>query len=182
MASASAPISEEAERANEGCKLRKNTNLVSRCEPHDGKLGNWTPSRKELMVAAPLLNGSCYCASGLIEAIDGCAQKINSGQLSLTLGTLGDPTDCSLTVGAAELGARHFLRIYAFNRDQATFYSIITVVELKGDKAELYYQGFNSFDPPGTTDLDPKQHSAALVKDWPKLPQSFKDWLGKDPA
>jgi hypothetical protein len=181
VASASAPVSEEEERANEGCKLRKNTNVTSRCAAHDVRLGKWKPSAKELMVTAPLLSGSCYCASGLIEAIDRCAQKIDGGQIALTLGTLGDPTDCSLTVGAAELGARRFLRIYAFNRDQATFYSIITVVELKGDKAELYYQGFNSFDPPGTTDVDPKQHSAALVKDWPTLPQSFKDWLEKDP-
>ena len=134
------------------------------------------------MVAAPLVSGSCYCATGLVEAIEQCAQKTAVGQLSLTLGQLGDPTDCALTVAAGELGARRFLRFYAFNRDQATFYSIITVVELKGDKAELYYNGFNSFDPPGTADVDPKQHSAALVKDWPKLPQSFKDWLGKDPA
>lgn len=160
-----APLSEEErERQNEGCKYRKSTGKLTKCEAV--KKGP-ALSAKELGEAVKLAKYACYCVDDLPALVDQCMTKAGSGSVKLTVGTLDDPTDCTLTITSADVSGRRFARFKADVRDVATFYATISVHEVRAGKTERIFDGFNDVDP-------------AEVKGWSKLPEPIQRWMKED--
>lgn len=160
-----APLSEEErERQNEGCKYRKSTGKLSQCEAVTKRP---VLSAKDLAEAVKLSNNACYCVDDLPALVNQCMAQVGSGSVKLTVGTLDDPTDCTLSITSAEGGGRRFARFHADVRDVATFYATISVHEVRGGKTERIFDGFNDLD-------------TAQVKGWSKLPPAIQSWMKGD--
>jgi len=121
----------------------------------------------------------CYCTNGLSAAAKQCAEQQKTGLVRFTVGDANDEVDCTVTVSAAESGKRRWLRVHADNRDQATFYFVLTLDEIESSKVLPYFEGFNGMQEPvrrGAEGVSP-----TLAKDWPSLPAPLKDWMREAP-
>lgn len=171
---------EEIERMNVGCKYRRSTNIVSTCAKADpaskpARIGAWTPSEKD--VAAIFgASSACYCASDLDALARDCMRKAKTSIIEITIGKPDDPTDCSVTVSAAESKGRRFVRLDAINRDVATFYSTITIDEVVGGARKNYIRGYNSIEESSIV-AGESGVSKELQSEWSKLPNDLQGWI-----
>lgn len=166
----------DAERqANDGCRFRKNSNRLTHCERAPNGFGSFTPTPDELTRVIRGRAGVCYCTDGLAAAAKKCAEQQKTGLIRFTVGDENDAVDCTLTVSAAESGKRRWLRLHADNRDQATFYFVLTLDELDSSKVVAYYEGFNGMEEPIRAGA--KGVSPSLARDWPNLPAPLKKWM-----
>ena len=176
--SASSTQAEGQEPPNVGCALRKNTGVLSACEKNDRKLGRATLTPEDVDQAMKIAKGICYCAAGLDRPAAACTGRLRTGSVKLTVGKLGDPTDCTISLSAAEWHGRRWIVIDAFNRDQATFYSILTILERLPSGLTPYYSGFNGLPDAASIASGAEGVSAAMKLDWPGLPADLRAFLG----
>jgi hypothetical protein len=163
-----------AEQLNEGCKLRKNSGRVETCQKATGNLGSWTPTKQEMQQIVQLAKGACYCAADLDTPVQACVRMQATSTVSVKVGLMGEPTDCTLNIRAAEWKGRRFVHVEAVNRDMATFYTTNQVVEQIDKGFRPYFSGFNGV--PGDTDIAAGGEgvSPEMKRDWPTLAPELK--------
>jgi hypothetical protein len=161
---------------NRGCKYRKNSGRVLSCERSE-KSGAWAPDRKELEGMMKLVEGACYCAAGLVKPVQACARMQGTTAVTLVLGQPGEPTDCRLELRAGEFQGRRFVVANAFNRDVATFYAVIHILERTNRGYQRYFRGFNRV-PEALADADPGDEiSPTMRAEWATLPADLRSFL-----
>ena len=159
---------------NPRCSVRKNSGVMSACEAYRGNLGGWTPTPRETADVMKLASGVCYCAKDLDVPALACAGRVKSGTVKVTVGKQGDPTDCTITISAAQWKGRRWVVVNAFNRDVSTFYGILAIYERGKDGFRKYYEGFNGLPEAealknGTDGVTPE-----MKRDWPTLPADVR--------
>lgn len=170
-----AMTAEQKEWLNDGCHHRKNTNVISQCSARKAT-GAWEPTKAEIGAALKLGGGLCYCAKPIEKAALTCMDSAKAPLVSVTVGKLEDPTDCTVTVTTFASGGRHWVRMLADNRDRATFYAVEVIALVEGETATAYYEGFE----PLTDELarnGAEGVSVRLQSEWSKLPDDVKAWL-----
>ncbi|MBL8740915.1 MAG: hypothetical protein JNK04_07475, partial [Myxococcales bacterium] len=175
----SAQDPEARERENAGCKFRKSTNKLSACAKHSKNLGAWTPTEAEFAEAATKSRGACYCVTGLDELAKTCMQRMKSSQVTFTVGTLDDATDCTVTIASAESQQRRFLRVHAAVRDVATFYATLSIYERKASSLASYFVGFNGINEADVA-AGEEGVSADMKREWKSLPADLRKWMATD--
>lgn len=170
---------EAIERENAGCKFRKSTNKISACAKHTKSVGAWVPNEAEFAEVATLTRGACYCVTGLDSLAKECMGRVKSPNVTFTVGMLGEPTDCTVTVSSNESHKRRFLRVHAANRDVATFYATLSIYEQKAGSLASYFTGFNGIND---TDVLAGEEgvSADMKREWKSLPKDLRDWITTD--
>ena len=78
---------------NEGCKLRKSTNEISRCVAEPNAIGAWRPTKDEIAPALKL-GGLCYCADPIEKVALICMDRAKTPLVRVVIGKLDEPTDC----------------------------------------------------------------------------------------
>ena len=170
---------EAIERENDGCKFRKSTNKLSACAKQGKNLGAWVPTEAEFAEVATLSRGACYCVTGLDALAKSCMQRVRSPLVTFTVGTLGDPTDCTVTIASAESQTRRFLRVHAANRDVSTFYSTLFIYEKKAAAFASYFVGFKSINEADIASGE-EGVSVDMKREWQVLPEDLRKWMTTD--
>jgi hypothetical protein len=171
-----AEAAEQDERLNEGCKHRKNSRVVVRCEKaqKSSARGAWAPTRDELGKLMPQADGACYCASGLAEPVLACARMQGTSAVHLVLGRQSDPVDCAFDLRPSEHAGRRFVVVDAFNRDRATFYSVVQIFEREASGFRPYFRGYNRI-PLSLAEVESSDDvSAKMRSEWDSLPVEWK--------
>jgi hypothetical protein len=180
-ASSAAP-GDDALSDNPGCTRRKNSGVLAACAKHTGNLGGWAPTPDEMAAAMKLAGSICYCAGEMHAQARTCATRVKASTISMTVGRLRDPTDCTIAISAVSANGRRWIVIDATNRDVATFYGILSVVEQGAAGLTLYYQGFNGVPSDAEVAAGAQGVSPEMKRDWPTLPQDVRAALaGKAP-
>jgi hypothetical protein len=168
----------DAANDNPRCSRRKSTGLLTACEKIDGAPGAWTPTPRELAGAVGVAGGLCYCAGALEEQALACAKKVGAGALRFTIGAYDDPTDCTVrVVPVASKGERLFV-MAADNRDLATFYAVLAIVEQRATGATAWFRGFNDMPSDAEIAAGARGVSPAMRAAWPKLSPEARTAIG----
>lgn len=155
---------------------------VTACKKSNRTFGGWSPSPADVsrLFRDGGAAGVCYCATGLAEPIAACMQKLGTSLVSVTLGAIEEPTDCTVHVSAAVLGQRRWVRVEGENRDRATFYGVDVVVAAHGASLTPYYEGFNGIPKGGRGDGE-EGASEEMLREWSTLPSEVRSFLGERP-
>lgn len=173
-AASPAPPDDSAPPDNTGCKRRRNSGVLASCEAYKDNLGTWSPTPREVVAVMQLADTVCYCADALQVPAETCARRVKSGTVKLQVGQEGEPTDCTITISAAEWKGRRWVVIDAFNRDLATFYSTLTLYEHTAGGFRRYYQGFNGLPDDKAVREGAEGVSPEMKRDWPTLPAQLR--------
>jgi hypothetical protein len=163
---------------NEGCKRRRNSGVLATCESVTSNFGAWTPTVPEMTEAMKSAGGVCYCAENLYVPAEACAKRVGASTLKVGVGKQDDPTDCTITISAVSWKTRRWIVVSAFNRDQGTFYGVVSIQERTAKGFETYFEGFNNLPSDGEIQQGAQGVSAAMKRDWPALPADVKNALG----
>lgn len=169
---------------NEGCKLRKSTNEISRCVAEPNAIGTWRPTKDEIAPALKLGGSLCYCADPIEKVVLTCMDRAKAPLVRVVIGKLDEPTDCGVSISTAEFGRRRFVRMLADDRDLATFYQVEVIAELTASGAVAYYEGFEPLTDAmvqGGGNGGEKGLSHQLRADWATLSPEMKRWLTTRP-
>jgi hypothetical protein len=175
----SAQPGDEASNDNRGCSRRRNTGALTTCERSLGSFGAWSPTQQELVDAMKVADAICYCATDVHVPAQTCAGRLSATTVKLQVGKQDDPTDCTITITAAEHKGRRWVVIDAFNRDVATFYSILSIVERTAGGFRRYYQGFNGLPDEKSLREGAEGISPEMKRDWPGLPRALRAAFGE---